>query len=120
MNHIVKIVVAVLVAALIAVIGLIVISNNAGDKTPEAIATTAPKTEAAAIEATAMPEATQEPVKTTETEVGSVSNEAQKDQKYQAQDTMYEGALAGMTAEEIEKQALAEEESHGTGTESND
>ena len=33
---------------------------------------------------------------------------------------MYEGALAGMTEEEIARQALAEEQSHGTETETND
>ena len=120
MQPIMKIVVALLTVALIVVIGLIVISNSAGDKTPGVEATTAPTMEAATIETTAMPEATQEPVKITETENGSVSEEAQEDQSDLAQDTMYEGALAGMTAEEIEKQALAEEESHGTGTESND
>ena len=113
MNHIVKIVVAVLVAALIAVIGLIVISNNAGNEIPKAEATAVP-----AIEATAKPEATQQPeeVKTTEEPV-QAADQAQNDE---AQEEMYEGALAGMTEEEIARQALAEEQSHGTETESND
>ena len=116
MQPILKIVVAILVAALIAVIGLIVISNNAGDKTPGTEATAAPTAEAAAT-----PEATQKPEEAnTESENSSVSDEAQEDQNDQAQDTMYEGALAGMTEEEIAKQAMAEEESHGTETESND
>ena len=114
MNHIVKIVVAVLVAALIAVIGLIVISNNAGNAIPVSEATAVPATEA-----TAKPEATQQPeeAKTTEEPV-QAANEAQSNE---AQDeVMYEGALAGMTEEEIARQALAEEQSHGTETETND
>lgn len=114
MNHIVKIVVAILVVALIAVIGLIVISNNAGNEIPKAEATAVP-----AIEATATPEATQQPEEATTTE-GPVqaADEAQSDE---AQDEdVYEGALAGMTEEEIARQALAEEQSHGTETETND
>ena len=114
MNHIVKIVVAVLIVALIAVIGLIVISNNAGSELPKNEATAEP-----AIEAAATPEATQQPeeAKTAEEPV-QAANEAQSDK---AQDeVVYEGALAGMTEEEIARQALAEEQSHGTETETND
>ena len=109
MQPIMKIVVAILTVALIAVIGLIVISNNAGDKTPGTEATAVPAAEAAAT-----PEATQKPEEAnTEPEISSVSNEAPIEDKEQAQDTVYEGALAGMTEEEIARQALAEEESHG-------
>jgi hypothetical protein len=114
MNPIVKIAVAVLVAALIVVIGLIVISNNAGNEIPKAEATAVP-----AIQATATPEATQQPeeVKTTEEPVQA----ADQAQNEEAQvEEMYEGALAGMTEEEIARQALAEEQSHGTETESDD
>ena len=110
MNHIVKIVVAVLVAALIAVIGLIVISNNAGNEIPVNEATAVPT-----VQATPKPEATQQPeeAKTTEEPV-QAADEAQIEE---AQDEdVYEGALAGMTEEEIARQALAEEESHGTET----
>ena len=111
MQPIMKVVVAILMVALLAVIGLIVISNNAGDKTPETETTAAPKAEVAA---TAEPKATQEPAKAnTESEESSVSEEAPIEDKEQAQDTVYEGALAGMTEEEIARQALAEEESHG-------
>jgi len=77
-----KAVVAVLVVALIAVIGLIVISQGNSAQKP-------------APTVTATPEATAEL--------------AQGDDA--AQDTMYEGALAGLTEEEIAKMALAEEES---------
>ena len=70
------------------------------------------------MEATAMPEATQQPetehIEDTDTATDSVSNEAQTED---AQDEMYEGALAGMTDEEIAQQALAEEQNHGSETE---
>ena len=114
MQPIVKIVVAILVVALLAVIGLIAISNNAGDKTPEITATAAP-----AVEATAMPEATQQSGENEDSEAtAQAANQAQSEE---AQDeVVYEGALAGMTEEEIAQQALAEEQNHGTETESND
>lgn len=116
MQPIVKIVVAVLIVALIAVIGLIAISNNAGVETPNENVQT---TDVPATEATAKPEATQQPEteQSEDTATDGVSNEAQNDE---AQDTIYEGALAGMTEEEIAQQAMAEEESHGSETETND
>ena len=73
-----KAVVAVLVVALIAVIGLIVMSQG---------------------------KSAQKPAPT----VTATAELAQGDDA--AQDTMYEGALAGLTEEEIAKMALAEEES---------
>ena len=81
-----KAVVAVLVVALIAVIGLIVISQGNSAQKPAPTVTATPEQK---------PEATAEL--------------AQGDDA--AQDTMYEGALAGLTEEEIAKMALAEEES---------
>ena len=96
------------------IIGLIVISNNAGNEIPVNEATAVPT-----VEATAKPEATQQPeeAKTTEEPV-QAADEAQIEE---AQDEdVYEGALAGMTEEEIARQALAEEQSHGTETETND
>ena len=83
-----KAVVAVLVVALIAVIGLIVISQGNSAQKPAPTVTATPET-TAALEPTA--------------------ELAQGDDA--AQDTMYEGALAGLTEEEIAKMALAEEES---------
>ena len=80
-----KAVVAVLVVALIAVIGLIVISQGNSAQKPAPTVTATPETTAAL-----------EPAQ---------SGDAA------AQDTMYEGALAGLTEEEIAKMALAEEES---------
>lgn len=85
-----KIVVAVLVVALIAVVGLIVVTknNSASEPAPAAAAT---------------PEATME------LEPEATAEPAQGEEA--AQDTMYEGALAGLTEEEIAQMALAEEES---------
>lgn len=100
MNSAIKWVVAVLVVALIAVIGLIVMSTDNEESEPAAVATTAPET-------TTQPEETAEPQKNTEATPGSANEEAQEE----AQGTMYEGALAGLTEEEIAAMAIAEEES---------
>ena len=88
-----KIVVAVLVAALLAVIGWIVVTqkNSAQEPAPAATAT---------------PEITETP----DTEPEATAEPAQGEEDA-AQDTMYEGALAGLSEEEIAKLALAEEES---------
>ena len=114
MNSIAKIAAAVLAVALIVVIGLIVIGNNAGNGIPNNETTAHP-----AITAAATPEATQQPeeAKTPE-EPAQASGEAQHEDAQG--DTVYEGALAGMTDEEIAKQALAEEQSHGAEAGSND
>lgn len=114
MNSAIKIVVALLVAALIAVVGLIVLTNNSDAKAPEA--TTAPEvtvqpTQAAVSEATEVPAATSEPADTEEAEQ-SADNEAPAETETEAQGTMYEGALAGLTEEEIAALAMAEESSH--------
>ena len=79
-----KAVVAVLVVALIAVIGLIVISQGNSAQKPAPTVTATPET-TAALE--------QEPEATAELAQGDDA----------AQDTMYEGALAGLTEEEIAK-----------------
>ena len=86
-----KIVVAVLVVALIAVIGLIVVTKNNSVSEP-------------APAATATPEATMEPEPEATAEPAQGEDDA-------AQDTMYEGALAGLTEEEIAQMAISEEES---------
>ena len=94
---------AVLIAvALIAVVGLIYITGqNKAEPQPQAtVAAT-----------TATPDPTDEP--------DDADKEAQA-QDAAAQDTMYEGALAGLTDEEIEQQALAEEAMEGAGGATND
>lgn len=87
MHKVTKIVVAVVVIALIAVIGLIFVTKDQGANEPAAAATAEPSAE---------PTATAEPVTTEEPQD-------------EAQGTMYEGALAGLTEEEIAALALAEE-----------
>ena len=114
MNSAIKIVVALLVAALIAVVGLIVLTNNSGAKAPEATTTpevTEQPTPAATSEATEVPAATSEPADTEEAKP-SADNEAPAQTEADAQGTMYEGALAGLTEEEIAALAMAEESSH--------
>ena len=113
MNPAIKIVVALLVAALIAVVGLIMMTDGSGEaKAPEA--TTAPavteQPTPAASEATEVPAATSEPADTEEAE-SSADNEAPAEEETEAQGTMYEGALAGLTEEEIAALAMAEESS---------
>jgi hypothetical protein len=124
MHNITKLVVAVLVAALIVVIGLIYITQDQGAEKPAAIATAQPV-------ATAAPSATDEAEKTeagnemndtpTTPEAGAESamteEAAEKAQENEAQGTMYEGALAGLSEEEIAKLAMAEEEAMHQGAE---
>lgn len=102
MNHISKIAIAIVAVALVIVIGLIVLSANT-DKTQET---------AAAVQSTAQP--TQEP-----TAEPTQAPEEEAQDEAQAEGEMYEGALAGLTEEEIGKLAMAEEqhESDVTGEE---
>lgn len=119
MNPAIKIVVALLVAALIAVVGLIIVTSNSdAAKAPEA--TTAPvvtqQLEAAKSEATQVPAATSEPADTEEAEM-SADHDAPAENETEAQGTMYEGALAGLTEEEIAALAMAEEHSEARNNE---
>lgn len=103
MQPTIKMVVAIVVVALIAVIGLIWITNghqDSGAGEPAAAATTAP-------EETKQPEETAEPAGSASPDPDDADKEAQDD----AQGTMYEGALAGLSEEEIAALAIAEEES---------
>jgi hypothetical protein len=94
MNSISKIAIAIVAVALVIVIGLIVLSANT-EKT-EKIEATAVQPVAQATEIPA-----EEPAKTPEEEA---QDEAQGNGE------MYEGALAGLTEEEIGKLAMAEEQ----------
>ena len=100
MNPAIKAVVAVLVIALIAVVGLI-IATRPGDAPQPAATPAATQTP----QETATPEPTQLPDEPQAT-AGAV-DEAQED----AQGTMYEGALAGLSDEEIARLAMEEEDS---------
>lgn len=112
MNPAIKVVVALLVAALIAVIGMIMLTNQQASEQ---------KAEAATTQATTVPQVTAEPqVKAEEsTEPQEAAEQGETGVSEQAQDEaqedMYEGALAGLSEEEIAKMALAEEQSHGAG-----
>lgn len=98
-----KVIVAVIVAVLILVIGLIFVGKSKESTEPGSTGT---PDAAMTQEATTEPESTQEPEDDPSTEPDGASQEAQDDD---AQEVMYEGALAGMTEEEIAAQALAEE-----------
>ena len=92
---------AIRIAAVIAAVALIVVIGwiiwlNGSRQAPAAEATAEPT---AAAQTTPEPEQTQQS--------GAPAQEAQDD----AQGTMYEGALAGLTEEEIAALALAEEHS---------
>ncbi len=105
-----KIVIAVIAVVLIALIGWSIIRQDKAD--PSAQATAEPS---AAAQATATPgstspselETTPEPETTDEPDQA-----ADPETTDEPEDTavMYEGALAGLTQEEIEKMALAEEQ----------
>lgn len=105
-----KLIVAIVVVVLIAVIGLVYANGNKEKASPEP---TAAPVAAVTQEPTTAPVNTQEPEETEDP--STTQNDADKEaQDESAQEKMYEGALAGMTQEEIAKQALAEEEQEGT------
>ena len=100
MNHISKIAIVLVAVALVIVIGLIVLNASAKQQniqpTPEPT-----------VQATAEP--TQEPT----AEPTNAPEETAQDEA-QENGEMYEGALAGLTEEEIGRLAMAEEQ-HGSG-----
>ena len=102
MQPIMKVAAVVIAVALIAVVGLIYLLGQKGEPMPQATAAVA----------TPVPEATEAPENLPSEATDDADNEAQAE-KEAAQDTMYEGALAGLTEEEIAKQALAEEAMEG-------
>lgn len=114
MDPAIKKVVAVLAAALIVVIGVILVINFAGK---DAAVTTGSKTqenqnieETKQADADAEPNAEEKPTDEAKAGEAGVTQEAQSKDAAQS-DEMYEGALAGLSEEEIAKMALAEEES---------
>ncbi len=114
MDPAIKKVVAVLAAALIVVIGVILVINFAGK---DAAVTTGSKTqenqnieETKQADADAEPNAEEKPTDEAQAGEAGVTQEAQSKDAAQS-DEMYEGALAGLSEEEIAKMALAEEES---------
>lgn len=90
-----KIAAVILVIALLVVIGLIVMTKDKGTAQPEATAT---------------PEAEQT-IQPEDTPQLEESAQPAEDAEVIPQETMYEGALAGLTEEEIGRMAIAEEES---------
>ena len=114
MDPAIKKVVAVLAAALIVVIGVILVINFTGK---DAAVTTGSKTQENQniedkTQADADAERSAEEKPTDEAQAGEagVTHEAQDNVEAQ-NDGMYEGALAGLSEDEIAKMALAEEES---------
>lgn len=103
-----KVAAVVIAVALIAVVGLIYITG---------LEKAEPQPQATVAATTATPEATATPDPTDEPDDADKETQAQD---AAAQDTMYEGALAGLTDEEIEQQALAEEAMEGAGGATND
>ena len=104
-----KIVVAVLVVALIAVIGLIVItqgtSDSAGEPAAETTAVPVETIEAKPEQQEASPTASPEIIESEEDAALAQHGEDHEE----AQGTPYEGALAGLSEEEIGALAIAEE-----------
>lgn len=114
MDPAIKKVVAVLAAALIVVIGVILVINFAGK---DAAVTTGSKTqenqnieESKQADADAEPNAEEKPTDEAKAGEAGVTQEAQSKDAAQ-ENEMYEGALAGLSEDEIAKMALAEEES---------
>ena len=116
MDPAIKKVVAVLAAALIVVIGVILVINIAGKDAAVTTGNESKTQENQNIEATkqadadAEPNAEEKPTDEAQAGEAGVTQEAQSKDAAQS-DEMYEGALAGLSEEEIAKMALAEEES---------
>ena len=116
MDPAIKKVVAVLAAALIVVIGVILVINIAGKDAAVTTGNDSKTQENQNIEETkqadadAEPNAEEKPTDEAQTGEAGVTQEAQDNVEAQI-DGMYEGALAGLSEEEIAKMALAEEES---------
>lgn len=113
MDPAIKKVVAVLAAALIVVIGAILVINTANMKaavtTENEIKIQENIEDNQQADADAEPTAEEKPTDEAQAGETGVTNEAQDDEAQN--DVMYEGALAGLSEEEIAKMALAEEES---------
>ena len=111
MDPAIKKVVAVLAAALIVVIGVILVINSANKDAAVTTENEIKAQENIEEKADADAEPTAEDKPTDEAQAGEtgVTSEAQDDKAQN--DVMYEGALAGLSEEEIAKMALAEEES---------
>lgn len=102
-----KIAIVLVAVALIAVIGLILLSHEAAEPAPAA--TSAPTAEPTA-EPVNEPDNTQ-----AQADSQTADDAAQQQAQDEAQnDTLYEGALAGLSEEEIAALAMAEE-GHGEG-----
>ena len=116
MDPAIKKVVAVLAAALIVVIGVILVINIAGKDAAVTTGNDSKTQENQNIEETkqadadAEPNAEEKPTDEAQAGEAGVTHEAQDNVEAQI-DGMYEGALAGLSEEEIAKMALAEEES---------
>ena len=116
MDPAIKKVVAVLAVALIVVIGVILVINIAGKDAAVTTGNDSKTQENQNIEETkqadadAEPNAEEKPTDEAQAGEAGVTHEAQDNVEAQI-DGMYEGALAGLSEEEIAKMALAEEES---------
>ena len=116
MDPAIKKVVAVLAVALIVVIGVILVINIAGKDAAVTTGNESKTQEDQNIEdkmqadADAEPNAEEKPTDEAQAGEAGVTQEAQSKDAAQS-DEMYEGALAGLSEEEIAKMALAEEES---------
>lgn len=98
MQPTIKIAVAIVAVALIVVIGLIFATQKqAGDTIEPAVV------------------ATEAPGETPEPADDDGQQDAQQAPDEEAQDTMYEGALAGLSEEEIARLAIAEEQAGRSG-----
>ena len=116
MDPAIKKVVAVLAAALIVVIGVILVINFAGKDAAVTTGNDSKTQENQKIEDNKQADADAEPIAeetpTDEAQAGEAGATQEAQDNAEAQnDGMYEGALAGLSEEEIAKMALSEEES---------
>lgn len=113
MNHISKSVIAVVAVVLLIVIGMIAWNHMASKDAAEDVQITPESM----VQAENTPEMTTQPAE----EATTVPEEMAQDDAQDHEEEMYEGALAGLTEEEIGKLAMQEEQHSGeTGEENAD
>lgn len=111
MDPAIKKVAIVIALALIVVLGLIFVTQGAGSKEAQVATQSSDQIVAKMDENPETKEANAENKPTYEAKAGEVSKTNEAQIKEDAQEIeMYEGALAGLSEEEIAKMALAEEE----------
>ena len=117
MDPAIKKVAIVIALALLVVLGLIFVTNGAGSKDAQVATNNSVQTAETAKQTPEIQEAEAQtlPAEVADASEVSKTNEAPEETEAAQDEVMYEGALAGLSEEEIAKMALAEEEGAARG-----